>query len=1481
MSSSDGRITQLHIFSSPAKKAAGQTPSSTQIHRALAERRIVRRLYRKDGDLPRIVFSSVDWHRDIGYALHSGKWENVRHQLSLVASYTSTAIDPDNVDRRNGNRKKPFWRRLSLGVTTSRTDSGRDPYGLLQIDRMGQTPLHLALSSRNSPTDVLMALIKIERRAASIRNYSARVPLFYAVVYRHHIETAAALVDAFPEAMSLRDSKGLTPLSYAFEIAEQESVLCDIPRTYWMPASGQSEEAAWQELQGERWSMVRLLLASAMYPQTNLSVGGNTSMLIDAMMHSAPPIVISLLIGASTSLLSHENRATAFAASTLYTAITRHYPLSILVSLASKCPKDVRSARDETGMGLLAAHFISACFETKPNTYEWAVSPSFFSSIRECIVDQEMHEEGSAFVDWWRKVEFLIAFCAGEDPSRFPKDLLLHAALTNSDTPPAIIRVLLSVYTSSVTLSDHRNRGAFPIHLAAKTREYSPRNYERPILESECVLDMIVAANPKGAFRRCERRLPLHFAIDSGKTWTSIANLVSANNDALNKKDPVSGLYPFQQVASYSNKSQADTFRVMCVTRNKYSHAVWKGLSDRQKDAAVARVFETEDINRLWTIFECLRRQVNVIDTTEYQRSPVDMAQGCSGVGLIATHFLSWCYTLNQSQKLWRANIENVETLRRAEQLLLSGGNLEGMTSDFLNWLSKLRFCIENSSQSSSRQRQLPIQREEDKFLLHNALSNPGTPPQIIRFLLSLSPDSIFIPLPGTDSLPLHIICQTIPYTAMRFEPIHIGSMKLVLDANPEVVNVSSRGQLPLHIAILAGKTWEDLKPLVFTHTGALQVKDAERNLYPFQLMAVERSYSVDLRLHLQYKARNAFKTSTWNQLSPLDQIKMFRRVQREYQLNVLSSVFELLRTDSSVLEHSGSAIEWSKLKDLPKEIEGQDADEPNRETSDATDCEQLESFFTCKGDSMSSRTVVGLTTNIKDQDSDIYLGESGLKTFLSKQSSRHTHADQFKCEVSVLSIVDVMSIVSTLAQVDSKHLQKRKRNGDVRVELSQRDDSESSYEFAEDLIEIDATLHNTAPENSTGGIVAEKEDKEALLHDNESEHGRDGNPIHEKKTFFQLRRKARNFSRNECEHPTQARSVRKRGDPILMSSSFSNGSASVSSPMLREALERSRRHSRQQMKAPPQGLRCSKSDEKEIFPLKEMTRNVDSMQVGNGRYGSLMLGNLDQSSDCEEQEIMVLGDSLQISMELSPPSSAVRKCFSLPEESAHSMTEVSAIEEDIRSIEMMWIHRGESVTARKGKRPTQSLRKVIVGEKPIATNISPFLRVEENLTTNRSSPSNLERFLEQERCKRTFQKTIPEPGQSRLELPAPTPGRDMDVFSSSGRELSESDAKEQFYFDFAKMRWEKRSKKLQFAHGEDIGSTLAACSSVKAVPFFDRESMRWRTVSEQIDSFSILKGKQSLRQSREQRKEAGFDKHSMKWFFKEKCEDSFGVHIY
>jgi len=1120
--------------------------------------------------------SSSDWHKDIQYAIQSGRWENVRGNLQL-----RTAAAKEKASLAAAKRKKSsgggvagggagggFFGRM-IAATAALSDQlsdggssdddagsvgssggGGGPNGsLLSLDNHGRTPLHCALASRNAPSDVLQTMIRLEPKATAVRNDRGCVPLHFAVLYRHPVDVVAALIDTNPASLSAVDNKGQSPLAYAVDIAQCDTDLKNAPKAFWTSPSDDDDNRntgggrndknnsiedadldRWQQEQSERWGVVHwLLLSFATYPQ-NLSVlvgaaGADPRqqqqqpqqpMLVDALLYAAPPPVIMLLIGASVMLLSVENKASAFAGSTLYSCIARHYPLSILESLTMQCPPDVRKVRDETGMGLVAAQFVSGCFVHDFGSKEWKVNAKMLASLERSAREGKLVEDDKVFVEWWKKIEYLISFC-GSGPSDVQhlnaakkREFLLHTALCNSDIPPKVIRLLVALYPDSVLLK-HPTSTALPIHLAAKMQVYIPRNYEYLVYTqggdgasnggelTETAIAMLIEAKPDTANYRHKRRLPLHIAIDSGKMIELLKPFRLTEKDEhgvcpLEKRDPDTGLYPFQQVAAFAIVSTEDGFRWSCLARNSYSHTEWKALSDRQRAGEIMKVAEAEATDRLSTIYELLRMKPGVLIPPQPRKISAGAFRDARGMGYASLHFLSFIYSQKNVDD-WELHPERSAMFEKALSSALESRMLQGMPFAFNKWWLKMRFwiryCDPPSDNAVAAVVRRAIPRTDDSYLLHAALLNPDTPPKLIEFLLALFPDAPQLPVLDCW-FPLHIACLTTSYTprASEAEEQH-STIELTLKAFPEAVDSRlDDGSLPIHLAIRAGRTWEELWYFVEEHPSSLRSRDPETRLYPFQMLCLCPERHPEQQLQYQYVARNWYKAREWKELAPSKLVSEVRTARREHELAILSSAYEVLRSDPSVIENynedyvepdpailpvassltgdnssEGSTDDYYdddhdvvRLSDLVGEVDedyllcnqgsrhvhtvipgGQGHEETSASYADSENSSGDE-FGEAESDS--ERAAVD-----EDADDSVGLyrasdaGDGGdnkktpsLMSFFSREEEKKSRQQQqiqstrsvFECDASVLSGVDVMSLVSGTGHMPSAHRHRR-----------------------------------------------------------------------------------------------------------------------------------------------------------------------------------------------------------------------------------------------------------------------------------------------------------------------------------------------------------------------------------------------------------------------------------------------------------------------
>jgi Zinc finger, C3HC4 type (RING finger) len=1103
-----------------------------------SSRALLASVYHAASSAPSSVASarSIPWHHEIAAAIHSHQWDAVRALIAQLQQQNHHSLSLESLDsyEKKTATKTSFWSRIS-GLRGGSHNASQSTLGsnepnktwLLSVDEEQRTPLHLLVTCRTVPTDIVAQVLNLESRAASIPNGRGRLPLHFAIVHRLEISVIALLIDAYPAAMSFPDSKGRSPLQYAVDIARRESGAGPAPpRTYWMPLPDCCDEALWQEEQTERWSVVHwLLLSSATHPHTSLSVGGRKPLLVEALLAAASPAVISLLIGASVMLLSHEKKATAFAGSTLYTCITRHYPFSILMSLTSLCPPDVHKVRDETGMGLVAAQFISGCFEQVADSQEWMVSEDFYACFNECIEVGEINDD-PAVADWWRKLEFLVAFCACSqwnrsgsksikkkkksevkkrfEPTNFPSEYLLHAALVNEDTPPAVVQMILSLYPSSILLKDPKT-GALPLHLIAMRRDYIPRYYEVFATGNDSTMNIVLAADRSAVFKRHDDRLPLHHAIASGRMMSSIVSILDAmashrlNEEDITapppllQKDPDTGLYPFLLAASYPNNSSEDSRRWTSVARNKYSSAAWKGLSDRGKASAVLRVAELEDIARIDTIYELLRRQPEAICTGARQsirrfpyRKPSDkqgalsfLSRDSTGKGVVADHYISWCFTKRVDRirgLMYDDNIPQQRTLRQAIEGLRKTGNLSSAPMEFQTWwvqlISYIRRAFREEKRNCEKSEWIAIPYEKHEYLLHVALTNSDTPPEVIEIILASNTQSASLYVPGSSLLPLHIASRTSSYTPRVFERYKESSLSLVLNAYPKAARILSNGRLPLHVAVSSGKTGHEIDILLKAEPNALSMADSKSGLFPFQLMASCSLHSSTQRAQFQHLARNKFDDKAWDDLSPQERTMHVLQAQKEHDLAVLSSIFILLRSDATSIEYSSPEIEESETQ---------------------TSCLQHGISRHCTSRTLVSKSsdMSGTTTKASEDSSFLEKVKEtippGSRTqaslplmlLLSQHRSKTSaNNDVYECDASVLSNIDVMSTLTSTNHTDKRNIARKSRfEDDASIELEgysrEKDssiDEETSYDdFAEDSF---VRSFATYSEGETSGMV-------------------------------------------------------------------------------------------------------------------------------------------------------------------------------------------------------------------------------------------------------------------------------------------------------------------------------------------------------------------------------------------------------------------------
>jgi hypothetical protein len=191
-------------------------------------------------------------------------------------------------------------------------------------------------------------------------------------------------------------------------------------------------------------------------------------------------------------------------------------------------------------------------------------------------------------------------------------DYLLHSVVCNPDSPPQVTELLLALNPSSA-LRCLPNTELLPLHLAALTPPYVPCDFE---VQTRGALELIVRAHPAAAGCASEIGFPLHMAIKSDRSWNELHLLVEADPTILLRRDPGTGLVPFQ-LAALSHSAPAEIYsRCQTLAVNRFGESKWESLPPLQQVSEVRDEYRRQRLAVLTRVFELLRRDASAIGGT-------------------------------------------------------------------------------------------------------------------------------------------------------------------------------------------------------------------------------------------------------------------------------------------------------------------------------------------------------------------------------------------------------------------------------------------------------------------------------------------------------------------------------------------------------------------------------------------------------------------------------------------------------------------------------------------------------------------------------------------------------------------------------------------------------------------------------------------------------------------------------------------------
>ena len=157
-----------------------------------------------------------------------------------------------------------------------------------------------------------------------------------------------------------------------------------------------------------------------------------------------------------------------------------------------------------------------------------------------------------------------------------------------------------------------------PIHVASFSRRYIRKYYDPDVVVRDIpMLERVIKIGAdRAAYCRYNDRLPLHYALDCGKTWYEIRPMVSKKRRTVRTRDPITKLYPFQLAASRVALDADDMEWLSLKVRNRQDRNVWENLLKEEQNGLIEDEASDESLRRLHTVYELLRRSPMTLFST-------------------------------------------------------------------------------------------------------------------------------------------------------------------------------------------------------------------------------------------------------------------------------------------------------------------------------------------------------------------------------------------------------------------------------------------------------------------------------------------------------------------------------------------------------------------------------------------------------------------------------------------------------------------------------------------------------------------------------------------------------------------------------------------------------------------------------------------------------------------------------------------------
>jgi hypothetical protein len=280
-----------------------------------------------------------------------------------------------------------------------------------------------------------------------------------------------------------------------------------------------------------------------------------------------------------------------------------------------------------------------------------------------------------------------------------------------------------------------------------------------------------------------------------------------------------------------------------------------------------------------------------------------------TGRGIVAAHYRVGCLVRrdeNDKEYSLRDVMQKIANMKPEERKTYVP------SYQYLEWYEKLKVLI--NLWASAKFDEEDAEEAAEEWLLHNALANSDVPPSLIELLAHLNPNAIDLKHPKSLALPIHAACRLWRYRIFppRKHEKEISMdrvIPLMLVGDAKRTRKQYKGRLPLHHAIVANKPWQFLKGLVVADPQTLHMRDVTTGLFPFQLAACRDDIPWNKTETTMYQ----FTSDEWRKMRGYQRDHQIRRVEQEYRLEQLTSIYELLR-------HSPDAIDQKLLEQKEQE---------------------------------------------------------------------------------------------------------------------------------------------------------------------------------------------------------------------------------------------------------------------------------------------------------------------------------------------------------------------------------------------------------------------------------------------------------------------------------------------------------------------------------------------------------------------------------